>query len=210
MTGPMAAAFPDSLQELLLYGNSLTSISPAWRPPPHLHTLQLTYSELNQTVGQQQGWVAEAGKLQVLSLAHDKLHGSLPADLALPASLTTLDLSHNQLSGEGRRQPASSSAHPSHFSCLPATKSRSVAVRPQAPEQFPAMPTNALQARWRPSACPTLFSPWTRAVPTVCLPPLPAAACCCMQARCSLHTCCAPVSSGNKHQCIGASLRWHA
>lgn len=105
VSGPLAAAFPDGLQDLLLDGNALTSISPAWRPPPHLHTLLLVRNQLNQTVGQQQGWLAEAGELRALNLAYNSLRGSLPADLELPPSLTALGLFHNRLTGE---MPASS------------------------------------------------------------------------------------------------------
>ncbi len=103
LSGQLAAAFPDSLQELYLASNSFTAISPDWRPPPHLHNLSLLYNQLNQTLEQQQSWLAAAPELQVLDLDHNSLHGTVPIDLALPPSLTQLSLSSNKLSSEAGR-----------------------------------------------------------------------------------------------------------
>lgn len=100
LSGQLAAAFPDSLQELDLISNSLTFVSPDWRPPPHLRKLSLLNNQLNQTLGEQRSWLAAAAQVQLLSLGDNSLHGTLPADLALPPALISLDLNGNQLSGE--------------------------------------------------------------------------------------------------------------
>lgn len=97
--GQLAAAFPNSLQHLFLSGNSLTSISPPWQPPPHLRSLSLTNNSLNQTLTEQQGWLAAAGELEELYLRGSGLHGTLPVELALPPRLTALLLDGNQLTG---------------------------------------------------------------------------------------------------------------
>lgn len=99
LRGQLAATFPDSLETLELFNNSLTGISPAWRPPPRLQKLDLSNNQLSQPLAQQQGWLAAAQGLEVLNLQHNRLSGMLPADLALPLRLTELYLYDNKLSG---------------------------------------------------------------------------------------------------------------
>lgn len=99
LSGQLAGAFPSSLETLHLISSNVTSISATWQPR-HLRNLLLTNNPMSRPLAQQLRWLETAGELQELSLSDNSLQGTIPADLALPPTLTYLDLSSNELTGE--------------------------------------------------------------------------------------------------------------
>lgn len=100
LSGQLAGAFPSSLETLHLISSNVTSISPTWQPR-QLRNLLLTNNPLRQPLAQQLRWLEAAGELRELWLSDNSLQGTIPASLALPPTLTHLDLSSNELTGEG-------------------------------------------------------------------------------------------------------------
>lgn len=99
MRGQLTAQFTHDLKTLGLSRNSLTSVSPAWRPPARLSILGLDWNQLDQPLADYLGWIAAAQELDALYLHNNRLHGSIPADLALPPRLRILHLNDNNLTG---------------------------------------------------------------------------------------------------------------
>lgn len=97
--GSLPATLPASLQQIYLQSNALTAIDPAWRPGARLKDLRIYDNQLNQSLTDQQGWLTSAQGLEELRLEGNKLHGTIPAGLALPPRLAQLWLSNNRLSG---------------------------------------------------------------------------------------------------------------
>lgn len=88
-----------NLQILDLSGNNLTLGLPQHLikdPLPKLRTLSLAVNKLSGTLP---GWVGELANLETLDLSYNSIRGSIPSSIGWLSFLTTLDLSGNQLHG---------------------------------------------------------------------------------------------------------------
>lgn len=77
----------------------LSAVSPSWRAPPLLASLDLNGNAINQTLADQQPWMRSAGELRLLDMSRNALRGTIPPSLQLPPKLTRLELRGNQLTG---------------------------------------------------------------------------------------------------------------
>ncbi|XP_074576784.1 receptor-like protein EIX2 [Curcuma longa] len=88
-----------NLQILELRGNNLTLDLPLYlikHPLPQLRSLSLAGNKLSGTLP---GWLGELANLETLDLSYNSIRGSIPSSISKLPFLTTLDLSGNQLDG---------------------------------------------------------------------------------------------------------------